>query len=250
MLPNALFWRLLLRVSVLLFFIRAVISTDEYVKDLRKKCMKTKRPFFCVTFRIAKYVQEFDYHGPPYGPLKLVKIKQEGLAVGDLLPTPRFVSTDTEWDKFVKFLQRKLVNFVTSHGIAFEVPQGIQVVGERSFSEVEGTIQDKSHEEVLHPNGDGRGHKMKEKKIFILSVIIMAKLIKILILVNMIFFALLFIKKIILVTSIVFPSVLSHIKQACQQHHQQHTALPIIEKESPLSSWFGWRQDNAEKPYY
>ncbi|XP_066247878.1 uncharacterized protein [Euwallacea similis] len=151
MLPNALFWRLLLRVSVLLFFIRAVISTDEYVKDLRKKCMKTKRPFFCVTFRIAKYVQEFDYHGPPYGPLKLVKIKQEGLAVGDLLPTPRFVSTDTEWDKFVKFLQRKLVNFVTSHGIAFEVPQGIQVVGERSFSEVEGTIQDKSHEERQFP---------------------------------------------------------------------------------------------------
>ncbi|XP_066146160.1 uncharacterized protein [Euwallacea fornicatus] len=105
-------------------------------------------------------------------------------------------------------------------------------------------------EEVLYPNGDGRGHKMKEKKIFILSVIIMAKLIKILILVNMIFFALLFIKKIILATAIIFPSVLSHIKQACQQHHQQHAGVPIIEKEPPLSSWFGWRQDNAEKPYY
>lgn len=91
--------------------------------------------------------------------------------------------------------------------------------------------------ELVSDFGEARS-KMKQKKIFILSIIIMAKLIKILLLVNMIFFVLLFIKKIILVTAIVFPSILSHIKQACQQHHQKAT---VIAEEAPAhaSSWFG-----------
>ncbi|CAG9760706.1 unnamed protein product [Ceutorhynchus assimilis] len=80
----------------------------------------------------------------------------------------------------------------------------------------------------------------------------MAKLIKILLLVNMIFYVLLFIKKIILVTAIVFPSVLSHIKQACQQHHHHSTA--VIAEEAPAhsvsNSWFGWRQDGQDKRYW
>ncbi|XP_066247876.1 uncharacterized protein [Euwallacea similis] len=221
MLPNALFWRLLLRVSVLLFFIRAVISTDEYVKDLRKKCMKTKRPFFCVTFRIAKYVQEFDYHGPPYGPLKLVKIKQEGLAVGDLLPTPRFVSTDTEWDKFVKFLQRKLVNFVTSHGIAFEVPQGIQVVGERSFSEVEGTIQDKSHEGPPSSSEKHNKHhhniSKEEKKLiwWITPILLLIKLYMLKVALHTILFGVVVLKLLVFKGALWLPYLAHEVKRVC-----------------------------------
>ncbi|XP_066146150.1 uncharacterized protein [Euwallacea fornicatus] len=221
MLPKALFWRLLLRVSVLLFLIRAVISTDEYVKDLHKKCSKTKRPFFCVTFRIAKYVQEFDYYGPPYGPLKLVKIKQDSLAVADLLPTPRFLSTDTEWDKFVKFLQRKLVNFVTSHGIAFEVPQGIQVVGERSFREVEGVIHDKSHEGSPTPSEKHNKHhhtiSKEEKKLiwWITPTVLLIKLYMVKVALHTILFGVVVLKLLVFKGALWLPYLAYEVKRVC-----------------------------------
>lgn len=136
------FLRLLLRVTVLLFLIR-VIHSDEYVKDLRKKCTTSRRPFYCVTFRIAKFVEQFDYDGPTYSAVKIVKIKQELQNARELLPSPRFINTDSEWDKFVKFLQRKLVSFLVSHGIAFEVPQGIKVVQGRSLNDVDSEFEDK-----------------------------------------------------------------------------------------------------------
>lgn len=136
------FLRLLLRVTVLLFLIR-VINSDQYVKDLRRKCTNTGRPFYCVTFRIAKFVEEFDYEGPTNSAVKIVKIKQELQNVRELLPSPRFTSTDSEWDKFVKFLQRKMVSFLGSHGIAFEVPQGVKVVQGRSLNDVDSEFDDK-----------------------------------------------------------------------------------------------------------
>lgn len=124
---------LVFRLAVLGFLVRAVSSSDEYVNDLHKKCFKTKRPFFCITFRMAKYVESFDYNGPENSVVKLVNINRQQT---DLLPSPRFISSDSEWDKFVKFLQRKFVNFISTHGLAFEVPQGVDVVQGRSLNDV------------------------------------------------------------------------------------------------------------------
>lgn len=128
--------RLIFRVTVLLFLIRVIHSSDEYVKHLHKGCYRTKRPFFCVTFRIAKFIQDFEYQGPEHSVVKLVKVQPQ-MESSDLLTTPRFMRDDSEWDKLVKFLQRKLISFLGSHGIAFEVPEGVQVVQGRSLRDVE-----------------------------------------------------------------------------------------------------------------
>lgn len=143
MTPKLPILRLFLRVIVLLFVIRAINSMDNYVKDLHKKCLKTKRPFFCVTFRIVRFVQNFDYQGPDESAVKLVKIKPVG-DTSDLLPTPRFISTDSEWNKFVKFLQRKLISFLSTHGVAFEVPNGVEVVQRRSLNDLETNLDETS----------------------------------------------------------------------------------------------------------
>ncbi|KAL1494615.1 hypothetical protein ABEB36_010185 [Hypothenemus hampei] len=233
------------KTTTLLIFllIKSIQTSDEYVKELRKECLRTRRPYFCVTSKIAKFLEDFELERPVGGTIKLVKISpQRGVA--GLLPDSRFLSSDTQWEKIVKFLRRKLANFVSSHGIAFELPDGVSVVQSRGFKEKDEPVENKLNDVTTD---EGRGHKLKDKKIFILSVIIMAKLVKIIIIVNLIFFALLFIKKIILLTAIVFPSVLSHIKEACQKHHAKIHAEEI---PSHSPSWFGWRQDGVENPYW
>ncbi|XP_050304362.1 uncharacterized protein LOC126741929 [Anthonomus grandis grandis] len=172
---------LFLRIAVLLFVIKAINSTDDYVKDLKRKCSKTKRPFFCMTLRLAQFVQDFDYDGPHNSAVKIVKIKRQEVDTSDILPRPRYISNDSETDKFIKFLQRKLLDFLSTHGIAFEVPTGVRVVQGRSLDDVsdQDSEEDSSIDKQVHHLIPHHKHKVKkEEKKFLLWFIPIVLLIK------------------------------------------------------------------------
>ncbi|XP_060527750.1 uncharacterized protein LOC132702907 [Cylas formicarius] len=218
--------------SVMVVCLSNGIKSDEYVKDFYKRCVETKRPYYCATYRLLQFVENFEFQIPKDSAIRVIKAN----AIPDkqlLLPMPRYFESDAGWEKLLKFLKRKVFNFINTHAVAVQVPEGIDVV--------EGRILNNVVDEKSTDIGEARGKKWK--KVFIISILIMAKLLKIKMVLGMVFFVLLVIKKIILLAAIAFPSVLSHIRQTCEKHHEPHH---IVEEVAPShgSSWFGLRQDN------
>ncbi|XP_076266723.1 uncharacterized protein LOC143200209 [Rhynchophorus ferrugineus] len=231
---------------LVLTFLLWNVRADEYTNHLQKYCKKTRKPFFCVKYRILKIIDDFEYESPDSETVRLVKIEPKVDNTYDLT-APRYLETDTELEKVIKFFQRKLVRFANTHGFQFRLPEGVEIISSRGVNNSNIVRQEISTAaRTIESQSDqrrGNRGKIKEKKIFILSVLIMAKLIKIKFIMAMVFSVLLIIKKVILIAAVTFPSVLSHLKQVCQQHHQK--AL-IAGETKPSHSWFEWKQDNVD----
>ncbi|KAF7274069.1 hypothetical protein GWI33_013246 [Rhynchophorus ferrugineus] len=118
---------------LVLTFLLWNVRADEYTNHLQKYCKKTRKPFFCVKYRILKIIDDFEYESPDSETVRLVKIEPKVDDTYDLA-APRYLETDTELEKVIKFFQRKLVRFANTHGFQFRLPEGVEIISSRGVN--------------------------------------------------------------------------------------------------------------------
>lgn len=109
-------------------------TEDEYLLEKNKQCKLTKKPVDCFKYRIVKYLNEYGNtqflktNSSRLGPFKLVKISNENLFINGINDTVRVLgevrqfTSDSEFDKVLKFLKRLINNILQTYAIQVPLP--------------------------------------------------------------------------------------------------------------------------------
>ncbi|KAB0794501.1 hypothetical protein PPYR_11340 [Photinus pyralis] len=216
------------------FFVLTIILTakfvrsemDDYIKESRQECKATNDIFPCTKYRTLRYLTTLgDYYysssGNDTSPVRIVKMERLYDNGPDFFPTARQSTADTEFTKFVKFVQRQANYYLGTQGLAFNLPEGAEVI-ENSLVE------------------EGRGKKKKVTMI-LLPLIILFKLFKIKLMLAIVLASVLFIKKAVLLAAIILPTALQYLKQ-CSHGRQPHHFHP--------TPYHHFEHDDHEEPSY
>ncbi|KAL6263588.1 hypothetical protein P5V15_006377 [Pogonomyrmex californicus] len=200
-------------------------TTDLFVEKCQTECSLKKDFATCSKYKVVRWlntiVREKEFS---YGPFRIIRIpaiyKQSFLPY---LPRSRaFKSGITE---VLNFVRDSVEDLLTKRAIVYTVDNSITA---RDFSsnlmfmdedELERLKQSKE------PEGDWR--IFKKKKSIILPVLILLNLIKLKLLLLPIFLGVHFIKKLLVLGSLILPSIFAHLKICKVQHPHTHHSHPF-----------------------
>ncbi|KAG5871281.1 hypothetical protein JTB14_037081 [Gonioctena quinquepunctata] len=198
-----------------LFVLETDQSSDEYIRENFQKCIDAKNKYYCAKYNFLKFIRDFDYewtNGSVVNFVKISEISEEPVAAA------RYQQNDSEFQKFVKFLIRRFVAFLGSHGLSFILPTGARFATGRS-------LDDKD----LDSKPDHRYHHglvwKDKKKLKKISIIVLFKLLKIKVMLSMTFFVVLNVLKMLLLAAMFYPTIYHSLTAAC---------------EKPVKGWFGF----------
>lgn len=102
---------------------------DEYVEEILQKCNSTNLASECDKYKFLRFLEDFDFEWITNSFVSLVRVP-----VQEEIPTspPKYRSDDSEFVKFFKFLRSKILWFLGTHSIAFQLPRRLDVIRGRS----------------------------------------------------------------------------------------------------------------------
>ncbi|CAK9795218.1 hypothetical protein ANTPLA_LOCUS286 [Anthophora plagiata] len=222
-------------------------STNNFVERCRMDCSVYKDFTTCGKYRVVRWlhdaVREKEFS---YGAFRIVRIpSMPKQMVLPKFPQSRvFKSGAIETLNFVRdavedFLTKRAVVYTTDNSVySKSFGSSPIIVDEDEFSQ----LQSRKESE-----GDWR--IFKKKKSLILPILILLNLVKLKLLLLPIFLGVHFIKKLLVLASLIAPSVLSHLKicKVAPPHHQQaypyHTWSTAA--EAPIDYPTGYGQEEA-----
>lgn len=121
-------------VLVLICFVNCSSCKDEYIVESQRECEESNDFFSCAKVRVLQYVTS--YTVPIHDDtnttsiVKLIKINEsfQGPDANNVSSTARFLSSDGESVKFLKFLQRQANTFLNHQGLSILIPEGARFV--------------------------------------------------------------------------------------------------------------------------
>ncbi|XP_011154924.1 uncharacterized protein LOC105192457 [Harpegnathos saltator] len=223
-------------------------ATDPFVQKCQMECSLLRDFVSCSKYKVARWlntlVKEKEFS---YGPFRVIRIpsmhKQSFLP--NLPPRSRaFRGSVTE---ALNFIRNSVEDLLTKRAIAYTIDNsppfargyssGLMVMDDDEIKR----LQDREEE------GDWRIFKKKKKSI-ILPILILLNLIKLKLLLLPIFLGVHFIKKLLVLGSLILPSVLAHLKVCKVQHNAHHTHPYHIwstAAEAPADYPSGYAQDDS-----
>ncbi|EZA55580.1 hypothetical protein X777_03835 [Ooceraea biroi] len=196
-------------------------TTDLFLQRCEMECSLRGDFTTCGKYRVVRWlntvVREKEFS---YGPFRIIRIpSMEKQTFLPHLPQSRaFNSSITET---LNFIRNSVEDLLTKRAIVYTVDNSATA---RDFSSLMFVDDDelKRLQEKKEPEGDWR--IFKKKKSLILPILILINLIKLKLLLLPIFLGVHFIKKLLVLGSIILPSILAHLKVCkVQQVHTHHS---------------------------
>lgn len=110
--------------------ISAVFAADEYITEVHESC-KVKSDFYsCGKYEVAKYISKKITGDPTKvidGVVEFVTLEQPE-TTASLFSAARQMPGDSEFKKFVKFLQRQTNAFLASRALSISLPDSAKIV--------------------------------------------------------------------------------------------------------------------------
>ncbi|XP_014221847.1 uncharacterized protein LOC106649089 [Trichogramma pretiosum] len=206
-------------------------STEMLLNRCRRDCAIYRNVMSCGKFKALQWidnaVKEKEY---VYGPLKIIKLPASA-ASGErfLPPLPRSKKPSLMSDTMY-FLRESAEELLTRRALVYTVeqPQGARSLGSSGIMVLDeeelGQMQRARTFDVTF-TADGKNRLFhKKKKSIILPILILLNLLKLKLILLPIFFGVHFIKKLLVLGSLLLPSVLSHLKvcKIAQQPYHHH----------------------------
>ncbi|OXU27686.1 hypothetical protein TSAR_011616 [Trichomalopsis sarcophagae] len=204
-------------------------TPDVFIEHCRKECAIYKNMMACGKYKAIKWinnvVQEKEY---VYGPFKIIKIP--AVQGERILPElPRVKKSNAA--EMLHFIRESAEDLLTRRALVYTVDQPS---GARSFSnglmvlddDELGQMEKSRTFDVSH----GNFRIFKKKKNIILPILILLNLLKLKLMILPIALGVHFIKKLLVLGSLLLPSILSHLKIckiAQQPYHHHPWAAPV-----------------------
>ncbi|XP_020286834.1 uncharacterized protein LOC109856222 [Pseudomyrmex gracilis] len=216
-------------------------ATENFVQKCQMECNLRKDFPSCGKYKIVRWlntlVNEKEFN---YGPFRIIKIppmhKQSFLPV---LPHSRaFRNGITET---LDFIRNSIEDLVTKRAIAYTINNSATA---RDFSPGLMLMDEDELEQLEDKKEEGDWRIFKKKKSIILPILILLNLIKLKLLILPIFLGVHFIKKLLVLGSLILPSVLAHLKicKVQQPHAYAH------KNTHPFHLWSSAAEAPADYP--
>lgn len=112
--------------------VSAVIAADEYLADSQKECNTKSDLFSCGKYEAARFLVRAASSGPVRtkivdGVVDFVTLDKPEVTEG-LFPAARQISNESEFRKFVKFVQRQVDAYLGSRALSITLPSQTRLV--------------------------------------------------------------------------------------------------------------------------
>ncbi|KAK9296221.1 hypothetical protein QLX08_009719 [Tetragonisca angustula] len=194
-------------------------STSTFVERCRVDCSLRNDFITCGKYRIVRWlrdvVNEKEFN---FGPLQIVRIpSMTGPSILPKLPQSRVFKTDVI--EALNFARDAVDDLLTKRALVYTVDNSISA---RSFGSAP-MIVDEDEFAQLQSRKEDDWRLFKKKKSVIVPVLILINLLKLKLLLLPIFLSVHFIKKLLVLATIIIPSLVTRLKicKVPQSHHQQ-----------------------------
>ncbi|XP_069679290.1 uncharacterized protein [Periplaneta americana] len=212
-----------------------VYSGDSYLDESYDTCLATRNSLSCFKYKALRYLHKVaspaldvrskvsDSEGLKVlgSTVRLVIIPEKMAASKDsvkaLFPDSQPRSSDSELEKLYKFVLREAERFARSHALSVRIPTGSSTSRDIEAADSPRIVDEedlnKDLQEEDRATAEGRG---KKKKLALLLPLLLFFKLKVLLV--PILLSVLFIKKLLILAAVLFPSLLSLVK-FCKPHH-------------------------------
>lgn len=118
-----------------------VARCDQYVDEALETCNRDAGLISCGKYKTIKYISTLvePINDTSMSTIRFVNLRPSNVTTTPMYPTIR--SEDGEFTKFKNFLQRKVIDFFKFQGLAFELPDSVQVLnGESEVRKLENNL--------------------------------------------------------------------------------------------------------------
>lgn len=129
MLPATL--KLFTLVVIVFGYAISVVCGDAYLDEWSGYCDAKKELLSCAKYGVLKYIANYTENSiivNKMGPLRLMRVDDIDGGQSFFAESPRYISEDGGFDKFLKFLQRQINYFVNHQGIVIGLPSGARLI--------------------------------------------------------------------------------------------------------------------------
>ncbi|XP_076241048.1 uncharacterized protein LOC143183411 [Calliopsis andreniformis] len=216
-------------------------STSTFIERCYMDCNLQKDFMSCGKYRVARWLHDVKEKEFSYGPVRLIRIPSMPYrSVLPKLPQSRvFKSSAIETLNFVRDIVEDLL---TKRALVYTVDN---ISTSRSFGSMPMILDDDEFTELKNKKeSEGNFRIFKKKKSLILPILILLNLLKLKLLLLPIFLGVHFIKKLLVLASLIAPSILAHLK-ICKvpPHHQQPYHMWGTAAEAPPDYPTGYGQE-------
>ncbi|XP_018332521.1 uncharacterized protein LOC108742016 [Agrilus planipennis] len=192
----------------LIFFLVCIpfAYSDEYLIETMISCESSKSLLDCFKYRIIKYltkvVLEEEYLPLNIsGYIEVIKVKSKVDENDE--ESARYFPNDDQITKFWKYVQRLENKYLANHALKVKLPTGSEIISDSI--------------KVLD-----EGRRRKNNKVAIIPMLTLLKIFKIKFLLAAVLLTLIFIKKAIFLSALLFPYYLHQIKEKAPRHTYPH----------------------------
>ncbi|XP_076650336.1 uncharacterized protein LOC143357684 [Halictus rubicundus] len=221
-------------------------TTSTFVERCRVDCTLKRDLVTCGKFRVVRWlhnvVREKEFS---YGPLRIVRIPSlPGQSILPKVPQSRvFRSSAVE---ALNFVRDAVEDMLTKRAVVYTIDNA---VAGRSFGTMPMIMdEDEITQLQSRKESDDDWRLFKKKKSVILPLLILLNLLKLKLLLLPVFLGVHFIKKLLVLGSLLLPSILSHLK-ICKVPQQAHQMNPYhtwaTAAEAPADYPTGYGQEEA-----
>ncbi|XP_011066747.1 PREDICTED: uncharacterized protein LOC105153540 [Acromyrmex echinatior] len=203
-------------------------TTDLFVQKCEMECDLKRDYTTCGKYKVAKWlntiVREKEFS---YGPFRIIRIPS--IYKQSFLPyLPRSQAFKSGITEALNFVRDSVEDLLTKRAIVYTIDNSAVARDARDFSSNLMFMDEDELERLKdskEPEGDWRIFKKKKNIIF--PILILLNLIKLKLLLLPIFLGVHFIKKLLVLGSLILPSVFAHLKICKVQHPHAHHAHPF-----------------------
>ncbi|XP_032663046.1 uncharacterized protein LOC116840448 [Odontomachus brunneus] len=195
-------------------------TTDPFVQKCQMECSLRRDFAACSKYKVARWlhtlVREKEFS---YGPFRVIRIPS--MHKQSFLPNlPRSRAFKSSITEVLNFIRNNVEDLLTKRAIVYTIDNS--AIGSRGFSSGLMVMDDDEIKKLQNKEEEGDWRIFKKKKSIILPVLILLNLLKLKLLLLPVFLGVHFIKKLLVLGSLVLPSVLAHLK-VCKVPHNHHS---------------------------
>ncbi|KAL2720109.1 uncharacterized protein V1478_010375 [Vespula squamosa] len=219
------FSRSLLTLFLFLFFTEIYAATyhnssDTFLERCRLDCSLQRDFASCGKYKVARWLNELVKEKEfTYGPFRIIRISS--MRQESLLPKlPRSRAFKRSIFDTLDFLRENVNDLLTKRAIVYTIENP---TNGRSFNSGPMIMDEDELQEIQGKKNEGDWRIFKKKKSLILPLLILLNLFKLKLLLLPIFLGVHFIKKLLVLGSLIAPSILAHLKVCKVQPHPAYS---------------------------
>ncbi|XP_033209650.1 uncharacterized protein LOC117168256 [Belonocnema kinseyi] len=215
-------------------------SSSNFVERCRRDCAIQRDAVICGRYRVVRWLQDAKEKEFSYGPFKLVRLPS--LEDNSMFPKlPKVNETNNSLVATLSFVRDAAEDMLTKRALVYTVEP---TTGARSLSSGP-IVVDEDEFSKMKLQKEGTKRLFKKKKMLLFPILILLKLLKLKLLILPIFLGVHFIKKMLVIGTLLIPSILSHLKICKVAPHYPAPQAWATAAEAPVDYPTGYGHDEA-----